>query len=61
MFRLPFNVEVAGRKSVYWQVEKVFITLNMITYTHFIVLVFEFEPNITYKCFKDNIINQVID
>ena len=35
--------------------------LNMITYAHFILLIFEFKPNFTFKYFINSIINQVFD
>jgi len=39
---------------------KVFMTSNMITYTYFFLLIFEFKPYFTDKYLINNIINQVI-
>jgi hypothetical protein len=38
-----------------------FMTSNMITYTHFLLLIFEFKPNFTDKYLINNFINQVIN
>jgi len=37
------------------------MTSNMITYTHFIFLIFEFKSNFTDKYFINNNINKLID
>jgi len=39
---------------------KVFMTSNMITYKHFLLLIFEFKHNFKNKYLINNIINQVI-
>jgi len=40
---------------------KVLMTSNMITYTRFSLLIFEFNPNFTNNFLINNIINQVIN
>jgi hypothetical protein len=44
-----------------WQIQKVSLTPNMITYAHFLILLSEFKPNLTNKNIINSIINQVID